>query len=330
MISGITTDTAEAASRKEQLQVKAELRQLTMVNGWRAAWHVVTEWTAILGAAYLCERHWSWPLYLATIVWIGSRQHALMILMHDGVHYRLFRRRRLNEWVSEVALAWPVLASARAYRRNHIAHHRFLNTDQDPDWVRKRGDSAWAFPQAPLELISLLARELSGLGAFSLLRVILTVGADPGGAKPSRRFVAARLGFYLMVFLALFWSGRSEALLLYWFVPLFTWLVLIFRIRSIAEHSAIDGKNPDARTRTTVPNLLERMLIAPKNVSYHWEHHQYPGVPFYRLPQLYKLLHRKDEHQGHVTRSYLGVLRECTRARAPAHERTRRVAMEAG
>lgn len=328
MISGTTIDTREAGFTENQLQVKAELRQLTEVNGWRAASHVVMEWAAILGAAYLCERHWSWLLYLATIVWIGSRQHALMILMHDGVHYRLFRRRRLNEWVSEVALAWPVLASARAYRRNHIAHHRFLNTKQDPDWVRKQGDSAWAFPQAPLELIGLLARELSGLGAFSLLRVILTVGADGEGAKPSRRFIAARLGFYLTAVFALLWSGRGEALFFYWFVPLFTWLVLIFRIRSIAEHSAIDGKNPDSRTRTTVPNLLERMLIAPKNVSYHWEHHQYPGVPFYRLPQLYALLHRKEEHQGHITRSYLGVLRECMRTTRASQQRG--VVLEAG
>jgi len=288
---------------------KEELRKLTVVNGWRAALHVLAEWAVIVAAVYFCELHWSVPLYVATVVWIGSRQHALMILMHDGVHYRLFRHRRLNEWVSEVALGWPVLASARAYRRNHVAHHRFLNSDRDPDWVRKQGDPAWAFPKEPIELIRLLVREVSGLGAVALMSVIRKVGS--ADKRVSTRFTAARYGFYLAVLVAALWAGLGKTVILYWFVPLFTWLVFIFRIRSIAEHSAIDGPNPDTHTRTTVPTLLERIFIAPKNVSYHWEHHQYPAVPFYRLPRLYTLLYQKAGHDGHITRSYLGVLREC-------------------
>jgi fatty acid desaturase len=288
---------------------KEELRKLTLVNGWRAALHVLAEWAAIVAAVYFCEVHWSLPLYVATIVWIGSRQHALMILMHDGVHYRLFRHRRINELVSEVALGWPVLVSARAYRRNHVAHHRFLNTDKDPDWVRKRGDRSWVFPQEPIELIGMLVRELSGLGAVALLGVIRKVGS--ADKRVSTRFTIARYSFYMAVLVLALWTGRGKTMILYWFVPLFTWLVFIFRIRSIAEHSAIDGPSPGTHTRTTVPTLLERIFVAPKNVSYHWEHHQYPGIPFYKLPRLYALLYQKAEHEGHITRSYLGVLREC-------------------
>ena len=85
-------------------------------------------------------------MYLLTVAFIGARQHALLILMHDGVHYRLFRDRRLNDWTAEIILAWPNLISARAYRRNHFAHHRYLNTAQDPDWARRQGDLSWVFP----------------------------------------------------------------------------------------------------------------------------------------------------------------------------------------
>jgi len=65
---------------------------------------------AIVAAIYLCERFWSPLMYLLAIAIIGARQHALLILMHDGVHYRLFRNRRLNDCVSEL-LAWPHLVA---------------------------------------------------------------------------------------------------------------------------------------------------------------------------------------------------------------------------
>jgi fatty acid desaturase len=55
--------------------------------------------------------------------------------------------------------------------------------------------------------------------------------------------------------------------------------------------------------------------VAPKNVNYHLEHHFYPSVPFYRLPQLHRTLMSKSEFKEsvHITKSYLGVLRECIR-----------------
>jgi len=59
--------------------------------------------------------------------------------------------------------------------------------------------------------------------------------------------------------------------------------------------------------------VLEHLFVAPKNVNYHIEHHFYPSVPFYRLPELHRVLMSKAEFKDsvHVTRSYFGVLREC-------------------
>ena len=70
----------------------------------------------------------------------------------------------MNDWVSEVLLAWPVMATVRSYRRNHFAHHRYLNTPDDPDWARKRDDPEWAFPQDPLGMIARFAVAVDGDG----------------------------------------------------------------------------------------------------------------------------------------------------------------------
>jgi fatty acid desaturase len=292
-----------------------ELRELSTINPIRSWLHIGGEWAAIIGTIWFSQRFWNPLLYLVAVAIIGARQHALLILMHDGVHYRLFRNRRFNDWVSELLLAWPNLISARAYRRNHFAHHRYLNTAQDPDWARRQGDAAWVFPKHWSELARMLLRDLSGLGAIAFLRLARMLLTRDTGVN--RRFNLARYGFYLIAAAVLVWAGMAKIVVLYWFVPLFTWLIMIFRLRSIAEHSAIQpGNTAYAQTRTTYVSLLERLFVAPKNVNYHLEHHFYPSVPFYRLPALHRTLLTKPgfADSAHLSPSYFGVLTEATGA----------------
>lgn len=289
-----------------------ELHKLSALSPFRSTFHILAEWTLILTAVCLCQRFFNPFVYLLTVAFIGARQHALLILMHDGVHYRLFRDRRLNDWTSEIILAWPNLISARAYRRNHFAHHRHLNTGQDPDWARRQGDVSWVFPMRRLRLAKLLIRDVSGLGAIYYLKLALMLLSRDTGV--SRGFLVARYGFYAAVVATFAWFGALHLLLMYWVVPLFTWLIVIFRVRSIAEHSAIEGRaNTYAQTRSTRASVFDHVFVAPKNVNYHIEHHFYPSVPFYRLPELHRVLMSKADFKEsvHVTRGYLGVLREC-------------------
>lgn len=296
---------------------KEELGQLSRINPLLSCLHIGAEWGMIVGTIYFCERHWSPLLYLLAVAFLGARQHALLILMHEGVHYRLFRNRLLNDWVAEILLGWPTLISARAYRLNHFPHHRYLNTERDPDWARRQGDPVWVFPKPWSKLASLLLRDLSGLSAIVFLRLVRTVASKDTVA--SKGIIFARYGFYLAIALLMFWAGALRLMLVYWFVPMFTWLIVIFRVRSIAEHSAIYGSHKVyAQTRTTRISLIERIFVAPKNVNYHLEHHFYPSVPFYRLPQLHALLLSQPGFRdaAHLTNSYWGVLSEAAGNRA--------------
>src|SRR5438132_5112199 len=117
---------------------KAQLQALSRLNPYLSTYHILLEWGGVVLAAMLCRHFWNPLLYAATVAFIGARQHALLILMHDGTHYRLFRRRSLNDWVTELFLAWPHLVAMRSYRQNHLAHHNYVNTEQHPDWRRKQ------------------------------------------------------------------------------------------------------------------------------------------------------------------------------------------------
>jgi len=288
---------------------KEELADLSRINPFLSWLHICSELSAIVAAIYLCERFWSPLVYLLAIAIIGARQHALLILMYDGVHYRLFRNRRLNDCVSEL-LAWPHLVAARSYRKNHIAHHRYLNSEKDPDWKRRQGDPAWVFPKPADDLARLLFRDVSGLNALVLIRLAASlISADTVSAM----FLIARYGFYAVSLTLIVYMGALKCFALYWVIPLFTWLVMIMRVRSIAEHSAIESADAVyAQTRTTRAAWLERIFLAPKNVNYHLEHHFFPSVPFYRLPKLHALLLTKPgfSEGAHQTGSYWDVLRE--------------------
>jgi fatty acid desaturase len=157
-----------------------------------------------------------------------------------------------------------------------------------------------------------LVRETSGLGAISNIRLAFALASkDTDVAKAFNR---ARMAFYVALAIVIIWTGTGKIFLLYWLVPYLTWLMLVLRIRSIAEHFAImGGRGIYSQVRTTRAGVLERLFIAPHNINYHTEHHIFPSVPFYRLPQLQRLLMSNPGFRlsAHLSAGYWGVLREC-------------------
>ena len=308
-------DHQQPAQPIERLQ-PALVKQLSQLTPWRSLSHVVLEYVFIGAAIGLASLYGHPALYVVCVMWIAARQHALAILIHEAAHYRLAKNRTLNDVIGEALLAFPIFVTLRGYRTSHHAHHRHMNTEHDPDWVSKETPD-WVFPKTRTELFLMLAKIALGGNLFWMIRLILK-GGRPAAAgasrKPSRRFVASRVGYYLALVAVLTYFGWWAEFLLFWIVPLVTWLQVILRIRSIAEHFGIEHDHAYTEARTTYPSAFDRLFIASKNVWYHLDHHLYPSVPFYNLPQLHDALMQLPSFQehAHVTKGYLGVLRECS------------------
>jgi len=117
-----------------------------------------------------------------------------------------------------------------------------------------------------------------------------------------------------VMFAGLAAAGVWWAYPLLWLLPLVTWMMVITRIRNIAEHAVVpDSADPLRNTRTTHANLLERLFIAPYYVNYHLEHHLLFYVPCYNLPRVHRLL-SASRHAGRmeVQPNYAAVLRLAT------------------
>jgi fatty acid desaturase len=294
------------------------VKKLSLLEPSKALAATAGEWLSIAVVIALCSSFWHPVLYVIAVMFIGARQHALIIMGHDASHYRYLPKRWQNEFFANLFLMWPVFASVEGFRKFHSTHHQYTNLPQDGNrhiWYTHdaAGELApdWAFPKTRAGLVLLLLRRAFFLtGAFWIIRGLVGSSLIPSPYW----MVAARIVFYLSVVGALTSFGLWYAFLLYWIVPYCTWHIAIQYMRIICEHSAVESEEEEyGITRTTIPTLLESIFILPCNVGYHIEHHWYPSVPFYRLPDLHKRLVARESFRQHavIRRSVSASLGEC-------------------
>ncbi|GAB4404976.1 MAG: fatty acid desaturase family protein [Bacteroidia bacterium] len=301
----------------------AELKPLYQTKPWLHAAAMSADWLLIFSAMILCIRFPSPWMYFFAVWVIGARMHALAILMHDATHYRFLKNKTLNDLLSNLFIMYPLFSSIEVYRSNHLAHHQKLNTAEDPDWVAKLGNRAFTFPKSKAAFFLMLGSYLSLYqGIMDAIWFLKRFGGHGNKQTAPRRGRLAKWVFYLLLGGGITWLGAWKYYLLFWIVPYLSTFFMFQYIRSVAEHfGGLAYDNLLTSTRTVKPTLLERFFISPHQVGYHLEHHLYPGVPFYHLPRLHKLLCRQDEFaaKAHVTRGYAtGLLRELSQSQDPS------------
>lgn len=292
---------------------KLTLKRLSALSPGRTAAAIAFDWGVIVAAIAAAE-YVSHPLaYVAAAFIIGGRMHGLGTLIHDFAHYRFIADKSRSEWVGDIFLAWPLFTTVDGYRQNHLAHHRYTNTDQDPDWVIKLGTRQFTFPQEFSYAIMNLAGYFVGISSVRDLRSLMSRLSAGEPAARSRRL--ARLAFYLLVMAVIVATGTWKGFLLYWVAPYLSVFLLVLYVRSVAEHfGSMDYEHELTSSRTVLPYWWERLFFAPHHVNYHLDHHLYPSVPFYNLPQLHTALLADPEYarSAHITRGYTtGLVREC-------------------
>jgi fatty acid desaturase len=290
------------------------IKRLSVLAPWSTALAIGLDWLVIAVAIAVSQYAHNVLVYIVAVAFIGGRQHAFGALMHEFSHYRFIDNKQLSDWIGDVFVAWPILASVDSYRRNHLAHHRYTNTDKDPDWVIKIGTRKFTFPQEWQSAVLSLAGYVVMVGSlFDMVQAIQRLRALDNS---TRAYKLIRLAFYLAWAAVFTLAGTWLQFLLYWLVPYLSVFFLVLYIRSVAEHfgGGMNYGDELGSTRTVLPFLWEKWFFAPHMVNYHLEHHLYPSVPFYNLPELHRALMANPTYaaRAHMTRGYsTGLVREC-------------------
>jgi len=197
--------------------------------------------------------------------------HAMFVVIHDATHNCVFASNTLNKWVAILADLPNAVPTAMGFRCYHMKHHSHLGDyDYDADlpsrWEarffgRSRfGKAAWFFLFPALQL-------------FRLNRL--------KGTVPMRgRWTAINAACIIIYdFLILACFGPNALLYLFlsfWFSvgglhPL--------AARWVQEHFTFD---PEQETN----GYYGPLNIIALNIGYHNEHHDFPDIPWRRLPEL--------------------------------------------
>ncbi len=300
-------------SSRTQYIDATSLKKLTELRPARTILCMIQDW-AVIGAAIAVSKWISNPVvYVVAVLVIAGRMHGIGVLIHEFAHYRFHSGKTRSDWIGDLFLAWPVFATVDAYRQNHLAHHRYTNTEDDPDWVIKLGADEFTFPQTRLKALFNFLGYLIGVSSY---RDIKSVQVRVGGDRnTSKGYELARFGYYICFALIFVATGYWAEFLLYWAVPYVTIFFFFLYVRSVAEHfGGMDYSHELGSSRHIDPHFWERWFFCPHNINHHLDHHLYPSVPFYNLPELHqRLLENREYREGaHITRGYsTGLAREC-------------------
>ena len=271
-------------------------------------------------AIALCEFH-TYLWFPVAFALIGNRQHALLLIMHEGAHGKLHPNRMLNSVLTEF-VTWPIFHSGHIYKKyRHLPHHRNIGHIDDPHIAQSYSSHPhlWKFPKTRSEF----GKHLFLASLLSSKEFVLFSPQLPGLLwKESKVAGFLYVAFHTLLagfFISMGWLAFTKYIAL-WVLPIVIWAYTTAGyLRLISEHFAIPtrrmhGQAVGGGTRSIHLNFFLAELLFPHAAGYHIEHHWYPSVPWYNHRKLHLALMNlpKAREHMHITRGLRNLLAEFT------------------
>lgn len=263
-----------AARRGDILTAHPHVADLFGPNPWTALWTFVLValqmWLSIA-----VTRRFGWAGVIIGGYGVGAViDHALFVLIHDATHNLVFRALWGNRLVLLLANIPHVFPSSMSFRYYHILHHIELNKPFDPDHP---------FPIEARIVGSSPLRKALWLAFFFAVQGLRT-------AFYTYRFPKANDILWMATNFGV--NAAVVAIVYIWYgLPPVAYL-LFSVISSIGLHPLgarwIQEHYPTQPFQATYSyyGLANRFAF---NIGFHVEHHDFPSVPWNRLPELKRL-----------------------------------------
>lgn len=234
---------------------------------------------AIIGiVAFMIALAWllrdqSWWAIFAAAYFVGAfADHALFVLIHECAHHLLFKSRSANRWAGMLANIPQIFPSSISFEYYHIKHHSFqgvheLDADLPNAWEAKLisnsfvGKALWLlfFPVFQATRLSRL-KEIKAFDKWTAtnyaIQLVFVVA------------ISYFAGWHAMAFLLLSFS--------------FSVGLHPLGARWIQEHYLTHTEEQETYSYY---GGLNKVAF---NVGFHNEHHDFPSIPWNRLPQIKK------------------------------------------
>lgn len=183
-------------------------------------------------------------------------------MAHDAIHGSVIPSdRQLNNKIGQMAVTLYAFLSYQKLSLNHWQHHQHSGQANDPDFHDGIHRSIFAW-------------------YLKFMR----------GYLDNRLMVVLLLGMTIILFTLLFGFHVAIAnLILFWVLPIALSSMQLFFFGTYLPHrSSVDSTklgNAEHSHQVTSSNYpLVWSFLTCYHFGYHWEHHEYPSLPWYRLP----------------------------------------------
>ncbi len=208
-------------------------------------------------------------------------------LSHETAHGTAFRTRWLNEtvfWVTSLLYGEEPL-HRRYTHTNHHTHTWYVGLDSQMPFDTPLTFWGWLYDISGASLHRFQFRVLRQIATKRFTPLMLSVSPKaelPKMTRNARLFCLIYLGVIVLIATGIGWP-----LLWFYVLPRLIGgpIMLMF---NIIQHAEMQENSPSIidSTRTFRTDRVGRFLYL--NMNNHVEHHLYPQVPFYSLPELHK------------------------------------------
>jgi fatty acid desaturase len=238
-----------------------------------------------------------WYLWLPFAVVAGFAVFNFSVLLHEVVHRAVLTQSSERAYrILGLLYATPSGMAASQFTRWHLDHHANLGSnDDDPKrhhlspkrnarWFKALYFTPALFPiyfRAAKRETSTYEPELQRRIAFERWATIV---------------------IQLVILAAIAYAGGWFLAWKLYIVPVFFIFPVAFALNRIGQHYDIDPEDPANWSTLMKGSWFWDAAYLFSN--YHLEHHYFPGVPFYNLPRLQKLLMPFYEKRGIAAHGY--------------------------
>lgn len=254
---------------KKILEQHPEVRELIGKNPSTII-SIIALVSAMIVLAYLLKNS-SWWLILLVAYAVGAFiNHSLFVLIHECSHNLLFKKKSANLLAAIFANLPQTLPSAVSFTRYHIKHHSFqgiheLDADLPDEWEAKLiGNSFFG------KAVWLLLYPFFQLRRTFRLKEI----------KPIDGWIILNFSVQLAFDVALWVFLGPKALFFMMFSFFFAVGFHPLGARWIQEHYLTLDEKQETYSYYGVLNTVAF------NVGFHNEHHDFPSVPWNKLPEI--------------------------------------------
>jgi beta-carotene ketolase (CrtW type) len=199
-------------------------------------------------------------LVVFAVLWRIFLQTGLFITAHDAIHGTVFPDNRVNHWIGRLATRLYALLPYDTLYEKHWQHHRHPASADDPDFAEGDRNNPFAW------YVTFMKGYLDGKQAWVLLIGMALI------------FGILRWGF----------AFPTSNIFLFWVLPIIFSSMQLFYFGIFLPHrQPLGGYRNHHRAESSGYSAFWSFLTC-YHFGYHWEHHEYPYLPWYKLPLVVK------------------------------------------